>query len=151
MITTLHKYCAKNILLFSAILCFNFVTINPIVATFWHVHSLIFKVQLRLNVSKSSHAICAFPCDFFITLETLIPVVEFKEFEWWFKFKPRFKYGWFHLKFVSNVSRFKPALHLNQVLADLNRGLNSLNSISDCFDFWIIKILQNYFLLPLKT
>ena len=37
--------------------------------------------------------------------------------------------GWFHLKF-SNVSRFKPALNLNRVLADLNRGLNSLNSIS---------------------
>ena len=31
---------------------------------------------------------------------------------------------------VSNVSRFKPALNLNWVLADLNRGSNSLNSIS---------------------
>ena len=35
------------------------------------------------------------------------------------------------LKIVSNVSRFKPALNLNRVLADLNRGLNSLNSTSD--------------------
>jgi len=35
------------------------------------------------------------------------------------------------LKIVSNVSRFKPALNLNRVLADLNRGSNSLNSISD--------------------
>jgi len=26
------------------------------------------------------------------------PVAEFKEFERWFKFKPRLKYGWFHLK-----------------------------------------------------
>ena len=26
------------------------------------------------------------------------PVAEFKEFERRFKFKPRFKYGWFHLK-----------------------------------------------------
>ena len=26
-------------------------------------------------------------------------VAEFKEFERRFKFKPRFKYGWFHLKF----------------------------------------------------
>ena len=34
------------------------------------------------------------------------------------------------LKIVSNVSRFKPALNLSRVLADLNRGLNSLNSIS---------------------
>jgi len=34
------------------------------------------------------------------------------------------------LKIVSNVSRFKPALKLNRVLADLNRGSNSLNSIS---------------------
>ena len=25
-------------------------------------------------------------------------VAEFKEFERWFKFKPRLKYGWFHLK-----------------------------------------------------
>ena len=35
------------------------------------------------------------------------------------------------LKIVSNGSRFKPALNLNRVLADLNRGLNSLNSTSD--------------------
>ena len=34
------------------------------------------------------------------------------------------------LKIVSNVSRFKPALNLNRVFADLNRGSNSLNSIS---------------------
>ena len=34
------------------------------------------------------------------------------------------------LKIVSNVLRFKPALNLNRVLADLNRGSNSLNSIS---------------------
>jgi len=33
------------------------------------------------------------------------------------------------LKIVSKVSRFKPALNLNRVLADLNRGSNSLNSI----------------------
>ena len=26
------------------------------------------------------------------------PVAKFKEFERWFKFKPRIKYGWFHLK-----------------------------------------------------
>ena len=26
------------------------------------------------------------------------PVAEFKEFERRFKFKPRLKYGWFHLK-----------------------------------------------------
>jgi len=34
------------------------------------------------------------------------------------------------LKIVSNVSRLKPALNLNRVLADLNHGSNSLNSIS---------------------
>ena len=34
------------------------------------------------------------------------------------------------LKIVSNVWRFKPALNLNRVLADLNRDSNSLNSIS---------------------
>ena len=46
------------------------------------------------------------------------PVAEFKEFER------------LPLKIVSNVSRFKPPLNLNRVLADLNRGSNSLNSIS---------------------
>jgi len=50
-------------------------------------------------------------------------VAEFKEFERWFKFNGS-------IKIVSNVSRFKPALNLNRVLADLNRGSNSLNSIS---------------------
>ena len=35
------------------------------------------------------------------------------------------------LKIVSNVSRSKPALNLKRGLADLNRGSNSLNSISD--------------------
>ena len=38
------------------------------------------------------------------------------------------------LKIVSNVSRFKPALNLNRVLADLSRDLNSLNSASGCKD-----------------
>ena len=45
-------------------------------------------------------------------------MTEFKEFERRFKF------------IVSIVSRFKPALNLNRVLDDLNRGSNSLNSIS---------------------
>ena len=41
-------------------------------------------------------------------------------------------YSWLvPLKIVSNVSRFKLAHNLNRVLTDLNRGLNSLNSISD--------------------
>ena len=38
------------------------------------------------------------------------PVAEFKEFERQFKFKPRLKYGWFHLK-------------LYQMFQDLNRSL----------------------------
>ena len=52
------------------------------------------------------------------------PVAEFKEFERRFRFKPRFKYGWFHLKLYHMFQ------YLNQVLADLNRSSNSLNSIS---------------------
>ena len=32
-------------------------------------------------------------------LATNSSVAEFKEFERRFKFKPRFKYGWFHLNF----------------------------------------------------
>ena len=38
------------------------------------------------------------------------PVAEFKEFERRFKFKPRLKYGWFHLK-------------LYQMFQDLSRRL----------------------------
>ena len=38
------------------------------------------------------------------------PEAEFKEFELRFKFNPRFKYGWFHLK-------------LYQMFQDLNRRL----------------------------
>ena len=38
------------------------------------------------------------------------PVAEFKEFERWFKFKPRLKYGLFHLK-------------LYQMFQDLSRRL----------------------------
>ena len=71
-------------------------------------------------------------------------MAEFKEFERRFKFKPRFP-----LKIVSNVSRFKPALNLNRVLADLNRGSNSLNSISDLIIFRKLNfyILKLYFFL----
>ena len=58
------------------------------------------------------------------------PVAEFKEFERRFKFKPRFKYGWFHLKLYQMFQDLSRRLIKNRVLADLNRGLNSLNSIS---------------------
>ena len=59
-------------------------------------------------------------------------MAKFKEFERRIKFKPRLKFGWFHLKLYQMFyktfdSRFKPALNLNRVLADLNRGSNSLN------------------------
>ena len=46
------------------------------------------------------------------------------------------------LKIVSNVSRFKPTLNLNQVLADLNRGSNSLNSFPGLFYIFV------HFLVP---
>ena len=54
------------------------------------------------------------------------------------------------LKFVSNVSRFKPALNLNRVLADLNRGLNSLNSISDFLEIKKHYFLNSFHLNPIK-
>ena len=57
------------------------------------------------------------------------PVAEFEEFERRFKFKPRFKYGWFHLKLYQMFQDFSRRINLNQVLADLNRDSNSLNSI----------------------
>ena len=61
-------------------------------------------------------------------------MAEFKEFERRFKFKPWLKYGWFHLKLYQMFQ------DLSRVLADLNRGSNSLTSISG------LKILsfQNY-------
>jgi len=37
-------------------------------------------------------------------------------------------------KIVSNVSRFKPALNLKRVLADISRYSNSLNSASGFSD-----------------
>ena len=42
---------------------------------------------------------------------------------------------------MSNVSRFKLVLNLNQFLADLNRGSNSLNSISG-LKYWNL-VFQN--------
>ena len=54
----------------------------------------------------------------------ICPMAEFKEFEPRFKFKPWLKYGWFHLKLYQMFQ------DLSRVLADLNRGSNSLNSIS---------------------
>ena len=48
---------------------------------------------------------------------------EFKEFEPRLKFKLRLKYGWFQLKFYSIFPKI-----LNQFLADLSHGSNSLNS-----------------------
>ena len=58
------------------------------------------------------------------------PVAEFNDFERRFKFKPRLKYGWFHLKLYQMFQDLSTALNLNLVLPDLNRGSNSLNSIS---------------------
>ena len=46
----------------------------------------------------------------FIVLISTCPVAEFKEFERRFKFKPRLKYGWFHL-------------NLYQMFQDLSRRL----------------------------
>ena len=38
------------------------------------------------------------------------PVAEFKEFERRFKFKPRFKYGWFHFKLYQMYQDFSRRL-----------------------------------------
>ena len=64
----------------------------------------------------------------------LDPVAEFKEIERRFKFKSRLKYGWFHLKLYQMFQDLSRRLIQNEfwrILADLNRGSNSLNSISD--------------------
>jgi len=57
-------------------------------------------------------------------------LAEFKEFERRFKFKPRFKYGGLPLKLYQMFQDLSRRLILSRVLADLNRGSNSLNSIS---------------------
>ena len=73
----------------------------------------------------------------FIDCNSSVP--EFKEFERRFKFKPRLKYGWFHLKCfkIQAGAKFKPGFW--RILADLNRGSNSLNSISG-LRHWVTKI-----------
>ena len=64
-------------------------------------------------------------------------MAEFKEFELRFKLKSRFKYGWFHLKLYQMFQDLSRRLNLNRVLADLNRGLNSLNSLNSRTDYII--------------
>ena len=58
---------------------------------------------------KCPFIFCIFSYSCFYLL-TYSPEMEFKEFERWFKFKPRLKYGWFHLK-------------LYQMFQDLSRRL----------------------------
>ena len=53
---------------------------------------------------------------------------EFKEFEPRLKFKPRFKHGWFHLKLYSIFQNLSRRSIEAGFLADLSRGLNSINS-----------------------
>ena len=48
--------------------------------------------------------------DMYFVFRCIVPVLEFKKFERRFKFKPRLKYGWFHLK-------------LYQMFQDLSRRL----------------------------
>ena len=55
------------------------------------------------------------------------------------------------LKIVSNVSRFKPALILNRDFADLNRGSNSLNSISVYITIIITMTTAIYIYFCLET
>ena len=65
-------------------------------------------------------------------------MAEFKEFERRFEFKPRIKYGWFHLKLYQMFQDLNRALNLNRVLADLNRCSSALNAISDQFQCVIL-------------
>ena len=67
---------------------------------------LILLIHAYLPERKCNH-------DFQVNFMCMHPAnseTEFKEFERRFKFKPRFKYGWFHLK-------------LYQMFKDLNRHL----------------------------
>ena len=53
------------------------------------------KLFLFYNVNKLETQLSAWKLSFPNKSQ---PVAEFKEFGRWFKFKPRLKYGWFHLK-----------------------------------------------------
>ena len=77
-----------------------------------------------------------------------LPEAEFKEFEPRLKFKPRLKYGWFHLNFLFNFLRFKPVLNWYRILVYLSRGLNSLNS--DTGNFFCKSKLTQLFLNQAK-
>ena len=77
------------------------------------------KLTVEMGILRATNQIIRFR-DFFKLLHTkwgfnslciwvFQPVAEFKEFERRFKFKPRLKYGWFHLK-------------LYQMFQDLSRG-----------------------------
>ena len=44
------------------------------------------------------------------------------------KFKPRLKYGWFHLKLYSIFQELSRRSNVNRFFADLSRDSNSLNS-----------------------
>ena len=75
---------------------------------------------------------------------------KFKEFEPWFKFKSRLKYGWFHFKLYlifQDISRRS----LETVLGYLRRGLNSLNSDTVLFRFGMIIGKYNFLLFLIST
>ena len=75
-------------------------------------HDKLFNFSVNFKVTKiTDHIICRTPR----------PVAEFKEFERRFKFKPRFKYCWFHLKLYQMFGGFRPRLkffkfHLSSLL-----------------------------------
>ena len=55
---------------------------------------------------------------------------EVKEFERQLKFKPRLKYGWFHLKLYSMFQNLRRRSIETGFKLDLRRGSNSSNSDS---------------------
>ena len=72
------------------------------------------------NLYKTSQKYCYY---------AVLPVTEFKEFERRFKFKPRFKYGWFHLKlyqmFQKQILRFKRLYKSFLIQCKIVNDLNS--------------------------
>ena len=58
------------------------------------------KLCIRGQIVIESHSFLKYwqNCELHVPGQQVVPVAEFKEFERWFKFKPRFKYGWFYLK-----------------------------------------------------
>ena len=62
------------------------------------IHTCSYKAFKGTVVNRVLPSLHEGSLEIMFTVPLSSPVAEFKEFERRFKFKPQFKYGWFHLK-----------------------------------------------------